>query len=138
MYCENCNKNLSKEYVLCLDCGTPLRVVPTSSSGSTNDTSTSPQFNKEVPSPPNGLENKWSTYLVLSILSFLCCNQISGIVGIIFSCMANNDYTAGKYESYKKNIKVVKLALIIGLVFSLIVGLFYVFVMGLSFMEMSY
>jgi len=127
MYCTNCKKELGNEYVLCPDCGTTLKVIiektkiqeeQTKQEETNNDVNKQYQASLRQEVLQTKIENKWSTYLAFSIFSLLCCNQISGIIGIIFATLANGDYNTGNYIEYNKKIKIAKWTLIGGAIFT--------------------
>lgn len=118
MYCTNCNKTVGSDYVICPDCGASLEQTE-------DEIQINEQPYQYQPSQqPIGVTNKWTTYLVFSIIAFLCCNQIAGIIGIIFAALANSDYNAGRYDEYNQKLNISKWALIIGVIIGVIVIVF--------------
>ncbi|MCR4746634.1 MAG: CD225/dispanin family protein [Lachnospiraceae bacterium] len=61
---------------------------------------------------------KFTTYMVLSILSCCCCNGIFGLVAMIITIIGNGNYKKG--EPYEGNFKAAKIILIVGLVLGIL------------------
>ena len=64
----------------------------------------------------NGMNQKpvnWVPYLVLSIISTLCCCLPFGVVGIVFSAKINSSMTAGNLEEAQNNAKMAKIWIIV-------------------------
>ena len=84
MLCTRCNKHFSDEYVVCPECGDVLRKE-------TDQFQEQLQYNN--PHGESPIPDKSILYIVLSILSFFCCNQITGVIAAVFSLLklTNND-----------------------------------------------
>lgn len=67
----------------------------------------------------------WVPYLVVSIISTLCCCIPFGIVAIVFSAKINSAVTAGNIEEAKKAAKTAKIWIIVAVVAGLIVNIAY-------------
>ena len=78
------------------------------------------QFNMTTPNVPD--------YLVWSILLTLCCCPPLGIVGIVFSVMANSAKQQGDFQTAMEHAKKAKLFLLIGLGLGLCLGLFQIII----------
>lgn len=75
-------------------------------------------------------------YLVWSIAMALCCSPICGILGIVFSIMANNEKQKGNYDLALKNANYAKISLTVGVALAVVVIVFYAILIGLGvFME---
>jgi len=59
---------------------------------------------------------KFGTYLGLSIAMTCCCSSIPGVVALIFTILANNEYKSGAVEEADNKFNTAKIALIVGLV----------------------
>lgn len=75
-------------------------------------------------------DNKFGLMLGLSIAELVCCFPICGIIGIIFTVLANNAYKEGDYTTYEEKAKQVKITLIIGLVIGLIMNILFMVLYG--------
>lgn len=75
-------------------------------------------------------ENKFGMMLGLSIAELVLCCPIAGIIGIIFSVLANNAHKEGDYDGYSSKAKAVKLTLIIGLAVGLIAAIAIIIMYG--------
>lgn len=67
----------------------------------------------------------WVPYLVLSIISTLCCCIPFGIVAIVFSAKINSAVTAGNIEEAKKAAKTAKIWIIVAVVSGVIATIAY-------------
>ena len=70
-------------------------------------------------------EINYVPYLVLSIISTVCCCLPFGIVGIVFSVKINSAMNAGNYEEAVQNAKMAKIWTIVSFVVGLVVGILY-------------
>lgn len=77
-------------------------------------------YNGMSPKPVN-----WVPYLVLSILSTLCCCLPFGVVGIVFSAKINSSMVAGNYEEAQKNAKTARIWIIVSFVLGIITWAIY-------------
>ena len=75
-------------------------------------------------------EINYVPYLVLSIISTVCCCLPFGIVGIVFSVKINSALNAGNYEEAAQNAKMAKIWTIVSFVVGLVVGILY-FIFGI-------
>lgn len=82
--------------------------------------------------PKNPLFTKW---LIISILQFLCCNNITGLISLILTIIADSDFKKGMMAEYESKMKGAKIATIIGLITGLLIYLFviiyYIFIIGI-------
>lgn len=87
------------------------------------------RFNYGADTQNNGETPGFVKYLILSILETLCCCQIAGIIGIVFTVLFNSAYKSGNIADFESKQKIAKVVLLIGLgigiVANLIVGLLY-------------
>ena len=75
-------------------------------------------------------EINYVPYLVLSIISTVCCCLPFGIVGIVFSVKINSAMNVGNYEEAAQNAKMAKIWTIVSFVVGLVVGILY-FIFGI-------
>lgn len=104
MYCPRCDKHFGEEYIVCPECGDTLRQE-------SNNFETPVQnqtFNGQV------VENKATTFIVLSILELLCCNLVAGIIALVFAILGNSNFGKGDYEGAANMWKYSKITLWIG------------------------
>ena len=76
----------------------------------------------------NGMNQKpvnWVPYLVLSIISTLCCCLPFGVVGIVFSAKINSSMTAGNLEEAQNNAKMARIWIIVSFAIGLLTWLIY-------------
>lgn len=72
----------------------------------------------------------WVPYLVLSIISTLCCCPPFGIVAIVFSAKINNAMNEGNAEEAKKSAKRAKIWIIVAFVTGIISYILYFALVG--------
>ena len=76
----------------------------------------------------NGMPQKpvnWVPYLILSIISTLCCCLPFGVVGIVFSAKINSAMLAGNLEEAQNNAKMARIWIIVSFAIGLITWLIY-------------
>ena len=73
----------------------------------------------------------WVPYLVLSIISTLCCCIPFGIVAIVFSAKINSAVTAGNIEEAKKAAKTAKIWIIVAVAAGLLASIAYLVISAL-------
>ena len=76
----------------------------------------------------NGMPQKpvnWVPYLILSIISTLCCCLPFGVVGIVFSAKINSSMTAGNLEEAQNNAKMAKIWIIVSFAIGILTWLIY-------------
>lgn len=79
-------------------------------------TNSMPNYGPNMGKLPN-----FVTYLILSIAECLCCCFITGLLGIIFSCMANSSWNNGLTNDAYSKLRTAKILLIVGLIIGLVV-----------------
>lgn len=52
--------------------------------------------------------------LGLSIFQMICCCQVTGLIALVVTLIANSDYRTGKMDDYEKKMKNANIALIAG------------------------
>ena len=77
-------------------------------------------FNGMPPKPVN-----WVPYLILSIISTLCCCLPFGVVGIVFSAKINSAMLAGNLEEAQNNAKMARIWIIVSFAIGLLTWLIY-------------
>ena len=82
--------------------------------------------------PKNPLFTKW---LIISILQFFCCNNITGIISLVLTIIADSDFKKGMFAEYESKMRGAKIASIVGLIMGLLIYVFviiyYVFIIGI-------
>lgn len=73
----------------------------------------------------------WIPYLVLSIISTICCCPPFGIVGIVFSAKINSALNAGDTEGAKKSAKTAKIWIIVAFAAGIISYVLYFVFIGI-------
>lgn len=76
----------------------------------------------------NGMPQKpvnWVPYLILSIISTLCCCLPFGVVGIVFSAKINSAMLAGNLEEAQNNAKMAKIWIIVSFAIGILTWLIY-------------
>ena len=76
----------------------------------------------------NGMPQKpvnWVPYLILSIISTLCCCLPFGVVGIVFSAKINSAMLAGNLEEAQNNAKMARIGIIVSFAIGLLTWLIY-------------
>ena len=76
----------------------------------------------------NGIPQKpvnWVPYLILSIISTLCCCLPFGVVGIVFSAKINSAMLAGNLEEAQNNAKMARIWIIVSFAIGLLTWLIY-------------
>lgn len=76
----------------------------------------------------NGMPQKpvnWVPYLILSIISTLCCCLPFGVVGIVFSAKINSAMLAGNLEEAQNNAKMARIWIIVSFAIGLLTWLVY-------------
>lgn len=67
----------------------------------------------------------WVPYLILSIISTLCCCLPFGVVGIVFSAKINSAMLAGNLEEAQNNAKMARIWIIVSFAIGLLTWLIY-------------
>lgn len=76
----------------------------------------------------NGMPQKpvnWVPYLILSIISTLCCCLPFGVVGIVFSAKINSAMLVGNLEEAQNNAKMARIWIIVSFAIGLLTWLIY-------------
>ena len=97
MFCYNCGYKYEDNQVVCPKCGTVLE----------NKENKEEKKNTEI-------ADESILYIVLSVLSLFVCNQITGVIGLIFAILGCSEYGKGNYVTAKEHWKVCKITLLIG------------------------
>jgi len=67
------------------------------------------------------VQNNFVTWLVLGILQTLCCNQITGIITIVYSVLGNDNFINNRLDIAQSNFKKAKIATIIGIISGILI-----------------
>ena len=87
--------------------------------------------------PVNHEPVNWIPYLVLSIISTLCCCLPFGIVAIVFAAKINSSVTAGDYEAAEKAARTAKIWIIVAVAVGIVWNIFQMVAIG-GLMDMAY
>lgn len=138
MNCIKCYREIPDGSKFCPYCGAdqsvsgqtdqqPNSSYQTGTSYQNDTTSQSWQTNQPVYQPEKPVN--WVPYLVLSIISTVCCCLPFGIVAIVFSAKINSSVNAGDMEAAHKAAKTAKIwiivAFIVGIISNILVYVFY-------------
>ena len=152
MNCKNCYQEISDGSKFCPHCGAKQNEVqpnaeqenavkndPVQATGAAKTTENATGYQDAAGYQNNsgyqnvtGYQNNgqkpeinYVPYLVLSIISTVCCCLPFGIVGIVFSVKINSAMNAGNYEEAAQNAKMAKIWTIVSFVVGLVVGILY-------------
>lgn len=67
----------------------------------------------------------WVPYLVLSIISTVCCCLPFGVVGIVYAAKINSAMNAGDYAEAERSARLAKIWIIVAFVVGIIVNVIY-------------
>lgn len=149
MKCNNCGNEFDPNSGGCPVCGmrVNLRKEPkpfgyinyeSSKDFGKNPTETYiPWNNNQDTSQMDGTHDapEFITYLVIGILSSLCCcNAIAGIIGIITTLQMNNCYRYKDSHGYYTYRKVTTIVYIVGIVINVLLVIFSIFISMLGIM----
>ena len=87
--------------------------------------------------PVNHEPVNWIPYLVLSIISTVCCCLPFGIVAIVFAAKINSSVTAGDYEAAEKAAKTAKIWIIVAVAVGIVWNIIQMVALG-GLMDMAY
>ena len=145
MNCKNCYQEISDGSKFCPHCGAKQNEVqpnaeqenavkndPVQATGAAKTTENAAGYQDVSGYQNNGQkpEINYVPYLVLSIISTVCCCLPFGIVGIVFSVKINSAMNVGNYEEAAQNAKMAKIWTIVSFVVGLVVGILY-FIFGI-------
>lgn len=84
-----------------------------------------PQYNYVNMNNNAGADINPTLWIILSAIEIItCCSLIPGVIGLIFAIMASSKKTAGNFDEARSNVKVAKIAVLVGL------GLFVISIIG--------
>lgn len=112
MNCPLCNAENPNDAKNCVSCGASL-VADSAAAGN-------PTQHQNTLQPTNENHPKHTLFLVLGILETLFCCLVGGIVAIITNNNANKAFKAGDDAAYQKELKNVKIWLIISPIIGII------------------
>ena len=79
----------------------------------------------------------WVPYLVLSIISTVCCCLPFGVVAIVFAAKINSSVSAGDYEAAEKAARTAKIWIIVAVAVGIVWNIFQMVAIG-GLMDMAY
>lgn len=116
MFCKNCGAEIADDAKFCGNCGIEVKKEEPVQEAPAQE-EPSPFASQPLPHNIPGISPM--AWIVLSVLEIIsCCAVIPGIVGLIFSVMAETCKNRGDFAEAEGNLKVAKIACWIG------VGLF--------------
>lgn len=126
MYCKNCGHEIDDSSKFCGYCGAEQINEPNPFEGENipHIDAEKVSFDKDSPeyTADNGNQygNRDLNIGLWTILSFLeiitCCSIVPGIVGLIFSLMANSYRSSGQFSEAESYLKKAKTAVLIGII----------------------
>lgn len=118
MFCKNCGAEMPEDAKFCGNCGMEVKKEEPVQEAPAQE-EPSPFASQPLPHNIPGISPM--AWIVLSVLEIIfCCSAIPGIVGLIFSIMAETKKNQGNFAEAEGNLKVAKIACWVG------VGLFVV------------
>lgn len=111
-----------------------------------NNMNMNQQYNNNMNMQPNMQSNVqpnmntqptpgFAMYLILSILEFFCCNQITAAISLVLTILANSAFQSGNYADYQSKLKGAKISLIIGLILGIVILTLYFFIIFLGVID---
>lgn len=76
-----------------------------------------------------------TAYLIWSIVETLCCNPVTGVIGLVLTMKADSALKTGDIEEANRDLKNTKVALIVGA--AAVVGLLIVYILGLVLIALA-
>ena len=131
MNCIKCYREIPEGSRFCPHCGAQQPDAPGAETTNAqpdpqadmNNTNTQPDTRNYYQTPPvyqSSYEPKkeinWVPYLVLSIISLVCCCPPFGIVGIVYAAKINNAMNTGGYTEAEKCARLAKIWIIVAFV----------------------
>lgn len=150
MNCINCYREIPDDAVYCPYCGTrqiredntgsdshkedhdnTQETTDYSGTGTFDSSQYNAQQNERQQSYYEGEQTNWVPYLILSIISTLCC-CIPGIAAIYYAVKINSCVSAGKYEEAQKAGKNARIWIIVSFIAGILMWvLFMLFIVGI-------
>ena len=111
-----------------------------------NNMNMNQQYNNNMNMQPNMQSNMlpnmntqptpgFAMYLILSILEFFCCNQITAAISLVLTILANSAFQSGNYADYQSKLKGAKISLIVGLIIGIVILTLYFFIIFLGVID---
>ncbi|MDO5294202.1 MAG: zinc ribbon domain-containing protein [bacterium] len=137
MYCIRCGNQLPDDAKVCTYCGAPVEQAGNQTNGYNNG-----NFNNNMnynnmnnnygyQGQPRGgfgyqmtpeADSKFKKLLIFCIIELICCNQLTGVIALIFIILGKNGYTSGNFQQFEKYNKYATYVLIAGVILSLLCG----------------
>lgn len=76
---------------------------------------------------------EFTKYLVLSIIQLLCCCQITGIIALVFTILANSSFKVGNLMDYQSKIKSAKTTLTVGWIVAAVIYIIVIIMYAATF-----
>lgn len=155
MNCRNCFQEIPDGTKYCPHCGADQQAVPVNNYQNTpsdmdgvysgnNQQNMNQQYQDNqnygggYQTPPQyqqgnqGSQINWVPYLVVSIITTLCCCLPAGIAGIVFSAKINSAMNAGDYVGAQNAAKTAKICIIVSVALGLIIDIIYIIYMVMA------
>ena len=76
---------------------------------------------------------EFTKYLILSIIQLLCCCQITGIIALVFTILANSSFKIGNLVDYQSKIQSAKTVLTVGWIVAAVIYIIVIVMYGAMF-----
>lgn len=83
-------------------------------------------FGTPVQGDPKCNFENYTAFLVFSIIEFICCSWITGILALVFTLLANQKYQQNDMMGFESNYKTAKIMLWVGLAISVLITVFFI------------
>lgn len=101
-----------------------------------NNPNNNGMYNNSVNMVPKRNFENYTTFLVFSIIEFICCSWITGILALVFTMSANQKYQQNDMMGFESNYKTAKIMLWVGLAISVLITVFsvlyFIFILALA------
>lgn len=147
MNCKNCHQEIPDGVKFCPCCGAPQEadnsemlkqdIVETEGFSAGNDAEKDVSYSQNEYAYNYDEQNEpvnWVPYLVLAIISTVCCCVPFGIVSIVYAVKINNAVTAGDMQEAQKSAKTARIwlvaAFVTGILINVLLSVVYVGILG--------
>lgn len=147
MNCIKCYQEIPEGSKFCPHCGAeqPDTASAANTDAQYQDTYTSDYQNTQYQTPPAYQSSyepekpiNWVPYLVLSIITTVCCCLPFGVVGIVYATKINSAMNAGNYEEAQKSAKTAKIWIIVAAAVGVIANIIVAVMAAMGAMDSYY